>query len=163
MADCFSDKTFIEKISPSLVTISQPLTNAAINDAVAKVVLQLESDVINPLRKQNNSLIEAIAKKDETIQEKEEIIKIKDQIIRTKDDLLKERNDTIIKLEQNVDMLTSKLDDLEQYGRRCSVRMFNVPQPPDGSCMNSALKVMNELLDVPIREEDIERQTKRQG
>ena len=157
VADCFSDETFIEKISPSLVTISQPLTNAAINDAVAKVVLQLESDVIKPLRKQNNSLIEAIAKKDETIQEKEEIIKIKDQIIRTKDDLLKERNDTIIKLEQNVDMLASKLDDLEQYGRRCSVRMFNVPQPPGGSCMNSALKVMNELLDVSIREEDIER------
>ena len=41
------------------------------------------------------------------------------------------RTDTIDNLEQNVSMLTSKL---EPYGRRCSLRMFNVPQPPGVSC-----------------------------
>ena len=97
VADCFNGETFIEKISLSLVPLSQPPTNATINDAVAKVVLQLESDVIKTLTKQNNSFIEGIARKDETIQEKKEIIKVKDHIIRTNEDLLKERNDAIIK------------------------------------------------------------------
>ena len=39
-------------------------------------------------------------------------------------------------------MLTSKLDDLEQYMRRCSVCMLNVPQHPDETCTDAALKVM---------------------
>lgn len=66
VADCFTDEAFIKKISPTLVTISQPLTNAAINEAVAQVVLKLENDVIKPLQKQNDTLSNAIAKKDET-------------------------------------------------------------------------------------------------
>ena len=63
VADCFTDETFIQKISPTLVKMSQPLTNTAINGAVAKAVLQLENDVIKPLQKQNDTLIKAIAKK----------------------------------------------------------------------------------------------------
>ena len=39
-------------------------------------------------------------------------------------------------------MLTSKLDDLEQYGRRCSVRMLIVHQHPGETCTDAALKVM---------------------
>ena len=63
VADCFTDETFIQKISPTLVKMSQPLTNTAINDAVAKAVLQLENDVIKPLQKQNDMLSKAITKK----------------------------------------------------------------------------------------------------
>ena len=132
VADCFTDEAFIKKKSPTLVTISQPLTNAAINMAVAQAVLKLENDIIKPLQKQNDTLSKAIAKKNETIEQK-------DEIIMAKDELLKQRNDTIIRLEQNVDMLASKLDGLEQYGRRCFVRLFNVPQPPGESCTYAAL------------------------
>ena len=60
--------------------MSQPLTNTAINDAVAKAVLQLENDVIKPLQKQNDMLSKAITKKDETIAQKDEIIKAKDEL-----------------------------------------------------------------------------------
>ena len=150
VADCFTDETFIKRISPTLVKMSQPLTNTAINDAVAKAVLKLENDVIKPLQKQNDILTKAISKKDETIQQKDDIIKAKDE-------LLKQRDTTIINLEQNVQILANKLDDLEQYGRRSPLRMFNVPLTPGESCTYAALKVMNELMKVPVNENDIER------
>ena len=149
VADCFTNNMFIKKISPTLVKMSQPLTNIAINDAVAKAVLQLENDVIKPLQKQNDILTKAISKKDETIQQKDDIIKAKDEH-------LKQRDTTITHLEQNVEILTNKLDDLEQYGRRSSVRLFNVPLATGESCTNAALTVMNELMEVPISENDIE-------
>ena len=103
-----------------------------------------------PLQKQNNTLTKAVDEKDKTVNKKEEIIKAKDE-------LLGQRAETINNLEQNVEMLTSKLDDLEQYGRRCSVRMFSVPQLPGQSCTDTALKVINELMEIPIGEDDVER------
>ena len=127
-----------------------PCATSAINDAVAKAVLQLENDVIKPLQKQNDMLTKVIANK-------EEVIKQKDELIKHKDELLGQREGTIEKLEQDVDMLASKLNDLEQYGRRSSTRLFNVPLMPGDSCTNAALKVMNELMGVPLNEDDIER------
>ena len=56
-----------------------------------------------------------------------------------------------------MDNLANKLDAPEQYGRRCSVRMFNVPQPPGKTCTYSVLKVINEIMEVPLDEDDIER------
>ena len=119
--------------------MSQPLTNTAINDAVAKAVLKLENDVIKPLQK-----------KDETIAQKDEIIKAKDE-------LLNQRDCTIATLEKNIGMLATKLDDLEQYGRRSSIRLFYVPLPPGDLYIYATLKIMNELFGVPITENDIER------
>ena len=150
VADCFTDETFVKRISPTLVKMSQPLTNTAINDAVAKGVLKLENNVIKPLQKQNGILTKAISKKDETIQQK-------DYIIKAKDELLRQRDTTITNLEQNVQILANKLDDLEQYGRRSSLCMFNVPLTPGESCTYAALKVMNELMKVPVNENDLER------
>ena len=71
VTDCFNDETFIQKISPTLVKMAQPLTNTAINDAVAKAVLQLENDVIKPLQKQNDMLTKVIANKEDVIKQKD--------------------------------------------------------------------------------------------
>ena len=150
VANCFNDEAFIQKISPTIVKLSQSLTTAAINEAVTKAVTQIEKDVVKPLQKQNDMLKKAADEKDKSIREKEEMIQAKDE-------LLSQRADTIADLEQNVKMLTRKLDDLEQYGRRCSVRMFNVPQHPGETCTVAALKVINEHLEIPLVEDDVER------
>ena len=150
VVDCFNDDTFIKKLSPTIVKLSQSLTTAAINDAVAKAVIKLENDVVRPLQKQNELLKKVLDDKNKIITEKEEII-------RAKDELLSQRADTIDNLEQNVSTLTNKLDDLEQYGRRCSLRMFNVPQPPGESCTAAALKVINGVMGIPLSEDDVER------
>ena len=46
---------------------------------------------------------------------------------------------------------------LEQNGRRCSVCMLNIPQHPGETCTDAALNVTNELLEIPLVEDDVER------
>ena len=106
--------------------------------------------LVKPLQKENGTLKKAIDEKNKTITEKE-------AIIQAKDELLSQKAETINNLELSVSKLTSKLDDLEQYGRRCSVRMFNVPQHPGEPCTNAALRVINELLEIPLSDDDVER------
>lgn len=53
--------------------------------------------------------------------------------------------------------MSENLDNQEQYGRRSSVRMYNVPQLPDQPCDDAALKVMNKLMGVNVSEAEIER------
>ena len=143
VADCFKDEEFIKKITPTIVTLTQHVNKVTINDAVTKAVTKLEQDVIKPLQKKADVLTKAIDEKDRTIKEK-------DDIITTKDELLNQRADEIESLERRVDSLENKLDNLEQYGRRSSVRMCQ-------TCSNAALKVINELLKIPMVEDDIER------
>ena len=149
VADCFKDEEFI-KFTPTIVTLTQHVNKITINDAVTKAVTKLEQDVIKPLQKKADVLTKAIDEKDKTIKEK-------DDIIMTKDELLNQRADEIESLDRRVDSHENKLDDLEQYGLRSSVRMFNVPQFPGQTCSHAALKVFNELLKVPMVEDDIER------
>ena len=127
VADCFNDESFIKKITPTIVTLTKQVTKVVINDAVAKAVTKLEQDVIKPLQKKTDDLSKAIDEKNKTIKEK-------DEIIMAEDELLRQRADDIASLEQRVNILENNLDDLEQYGRRSSVRMFNVPQHPGQSC-----------------------------
>ena len=87
---------------------------------MARAVSKIERDVINSLKEQNQILTETVKQKDEAI--------------KAKDELLNLRKDNIANLERNVEQVNKKLDNLEQNGRRRSVRMFNVPQLPDRPC-----------------------------
>ena len=150
VADCFNDEAFIKKITPTIVTLTQEVSKIAINDAVTKAVIKLEKDVIKPLQIKTDILTRAIEEKNKTIKDK-------DAIIMAKDELLNKKADDIVSLEYRVNILENKLDDLEQYGRRASVRMFNVPQLPGQSCTGAALHIINDVLEVPMGEDDIER------
>lgn len=77
VVDAFNNKTFIDKISPSLQAICQPITNAAINEAVARAVSKLERDVIKPLKEQNQILRETVKQKDEAIIAKDELLNLR--------------------------------------------------------------------------------------
>ena len=138
VVDAFNNKTF-DEISPSL----QAICKLAINEAVARAVSKLELDVIKLLKEQKQILRETVKQKDEAFKAKYVLLNL--------------RKDTIANLERNVEQLSEKLDNLEQYGRRSSVRMFNVPQLPGQPCDDAALKVMNELMGVNVSEADIER------
>ena len=103
VADCFNDESFIKKITPTIVTLTQQVTKVVINDAVAKAVTKLEQDVIKPLQKKTDDLSKAIDEKNKTIKEK-------DEIIMAKDELLSQRADDIASLEQRVNILENNLD-----------------------------------------------------
>lgn len=143
VAAAFQDQPFIDKITPSLRAIMQPLMTQAINDAVTNAVTKLEKDVIKPLKQHNDEL--------------RKHVKEQEQLIKEKDELLALKNVEITKLVETVDNLSFKLDDLEQYGRRSSLRLFNVPADPDLSCDEIVVNTVRNMLKVQISVDDIER------
>lgn len=60
-------------------------------------------------------------------------------------------------LSKSVDSLSNQLDDLEQYGRRTSVRLHNVPPDLGLNTDVAAVRVFNEFMNVAISVDDIER------
>ena len=69
-----------------------------------------------------------------------------------------ERDATIGNLTQQVAELTVRYDDLEQQGRKGSIRVFGLPEDDGGTLETKLLKLMNEnmQLDPPINPEEIE-------
>ena len=85
------------------------------------------------------------------------------EIIRSKDEVLAQKNDQISKLESDVKSLTKstsklsdKLDDLQQYGRRNSVRMYNINCAPyNNNCLDAVVDVLQNKLKVSVGPNDI--------
>ena len=92
-------------------------------------------------------------------------MKESEEIIRSKDELLAQKNDQISKLQSDVknltkstSKLTDKLDDLEQYGRRNSVRMYNIDCAPYGNnCFDAVVDILHSKLKVSVGPNDIDR------
>ena len=151
VATVFENETFIDRITPSLHKLMAPVITLAVNEAVTSAVTKLEKDVIKPLQEQNKKLILKVKESEE--------------IIRSKDELLAQKNDQISKLESDVktltkssSKLTDKLDDLEQYGRRNSVRMYNINCAPyNSNCLDAVVDVLQNKLKVSVGPNDIDR------
>ena len=151
VATVFENETFIDRITPSLHKLMAPVITLAVNEAVTSAVTKLEKDVIKPLQEQNKKLILKVKESEE--------------IIRSKDELLAQKNDQISKLESDVktltkstSKLTDKLDDLEQYGRRNSVRMYNINCAPyNNNCLDAVVDVLQNKLKVSVGPNDIDR------
>ena len=151
VATAFENETFVDRVAPSLHKLMAPVITSAINEAVASAVLKLETSVIKPLQDQNKKLILKVKESEE--------------IIRSKNELLSQKNEQISKLQTEVEQLTKstskltdKLDDLEQYGRRNSVRMHNVNCAPfNNNCLDAVVDVLANKLKVAVGPQDIER------
>ena len=139
VATAFEIETFIDRITPSFHKMMSPVIKLVINEAVTSAVIKLKNNVIKPLQEQNKKL-------DLKVKESEEII-------RSQDELLAQKNEEIATLQSDVDTLTksttkltNKLDDLEQYGRRNSVRMYNVKCEPSDSCLEALVDILQNKL-----------------
>ena len=71
---------------------------------------------------------------------------------------LADRDATIDKLNQEVDALKITIDDLEQHGRKGSIRVFGLPEDTPGQVDEKIMTLVNEHLKVrpPIALEDVE-------
>ncbi|MEW8547170.1 MAG: hypothetical protein AB2693_26970 [Candidatus Thiodiazotropha sp.] len=139
----FQKPDFIEKISPGLMSAFQPLMRSAINEAVTNAVSRVEKNVIAPLKKKNKDL-------NQKLEVVESEMKSKDTLIKKQESEIKELRDQLLAQDQ-------KLDELEQYGRRSSIRLFNLPPESVTNCEDAVVKLCNETLKVNISSEDIER------
>ena len=69
-----------------------------------------------------------------------------------------ERDETISRLQHRVDELEVRCDDLEQKGRKCSIRVFGLPEEEEGRLEDKILRICNENLKLrpPVVPEEIE-------
>ena len=139
----FKDKSFIEKITPVLSTVFQPLITAAINEAVLKAVSGVEKGIIGSLKRENQELKSKI----NTV---ERAVKLSETELKGKD---KEISD----LQKELESLSLKVDSLDQYGRRLSVRLVNMKMPNGQDCESTVIDFVNKVLEVPLSSDEIER------
>ena len=72
---------------------------------------------------------------------------------------VKRRDERICNLESEVSQLHDRLDDLEQYSRRNSLRITGIEESPDEVVGTKVLHLVNEVLDLtpPLQASDIDR------
>ena len=139
----FSDKKFIEKITPVLTAIVAPLIKTAINEAVVNAVTAIEKGTISKIKTENEDL-------------KKQISSV-ESVVKHQETELENKSKTISELQAKLDALTLKVDGLEQYGRRTSVRLINMKIPAGKDCEKSVLELFNNTLGVPITADEIDR------
>ena len=71
---------------------------------------------------------------------------------------LKSRDDTIAHLKSENSLMQERIDDLEQYSRKSSIRVFGIPESTQGSTDDKLLQLFNTVMEVdpPVSIEDIE-------
>ena len=135
----FSSNTLLQHAYINEVNIM----NLAINEAVSNAVSTVEKNVVGPLKKRNKELTQKLEKVESEL--------------KTKETLINKQESEIKDLHGQLLVQDQKLDELEQYGRRSSIRLFNLPSEPTTNCEEAVVKLCNETLKVNISPEDIER------
>lgn len=77
--------------------------------------------------------------------------------VKAKDDDLENKQKLINNLQTEVELLRNQHDDLEQYGRRQSIRLYNVSQEGCANSEEAALRVFNETMNIKVSADEIER------
>ena len=70
---------------------------------------------------------------------------------------IKEKNDKISELEQKVEELTIKCDDLEQYSRRNLIRISGITETAQEDTDDLVIKMANKIMDIPLDLNEIDR------
>ena len=143
----FSDASFAKSITPLLYDMMNPLIMKTIEASVAAsvdaAVNSLQTKVVNRMLESNKQkLQESVAEQTRVIEEQKKVIRSQEHLISDQEkaiadqaSLLNSKSETIDQLEMQVECLMVELDsakfdlnDLEQYGRRSSIR-FNSYNP----------------------------------
>ncbi|MEW8548355.1 MAG: hypothetical protein AB2693_33035, partial [Candidatus Thiodiazotropha sp.] len=155
IVNSFQKDSFIAKISPVISLIIQPAVTAAVNTAVANAVSAIEKSVVVPLKKQNKQLSEKVDIIERNLKLKSDKVEALERELKLKVAEADQKNETILNLQCDISSLQRKADDLEQYGRRTSLRFFNIPG--EGDRERVVLDIINKQLKVSVTSEDIER------
>ena len=143
------DPAFSQTISPVLCDMLTPLIQETIKSSVAAAIDCLRETILQPILDKNNKLQEALNKQSVKIEEQQNII-----IEQGKQ--LSVNNDIIIELEAENRLLSGELDDLkvnlndlEQYGRRNSLRFHNLNMDlslREGAMIDNMAQFINKSL-----------------
>ena len=155
IVNSFQKDSFIAKISPVISLIIQPAVMAAFNTAVANAVSAIEKSVILPLRKQNKQLSEKVDVIERNLKLKSDKVEALEYELKSKVAETEQKNEIITNLQRDISSLQKKADDLEQHGRRTSLRFFNITA--EGDRESAVLDIINKRLKMAVSSKDIER------
>lgn len=164
----FSDTTFAKSLTPLLYDMMSPLISKTIETSVAATVeaavSSVQTKVVNQMLESNIKLQESVTKQTQVIEKQNKLIETQGKIISEQEKTIAEKStilesklDTIDQLEMQVDYLTLELDsvklelnDLEQYGRRNSIRLNNFSPPTIPKSEDQLTDVVTQFLNEKV-------------
>ena len=120
------DPAFSQTISPVLCDMLTPLIQETIKSSVAAAIDCLRETILQPVLDKNNKLQEALNKQSVKIEQQQNIIIEQGKQLSVNNDIIIELEAENRLLSGEIDDLKVNLNDLEQYGRRNSLRFHNL-------------------------------------
>lgn len=143
----FLDPDIMKDIVPTIMNGLQPQIEKTIR-------LTIETSLSSTITTAVNNAVDKF--KSEVM---EPVLKQKDVEITLLKDDIRNKNNRLCALETKVNKLEKSLNDLDQYGRRQSIRLNNVRLPDESNCETVVLDILNKILpaDQKISGDEIER------
>ena len=173
----FNDKSFTDSIAPVLYDMISPLIQETIQTTVTAAINSLKTTCVDPIIEANSELRGLIESQHKTIAKQGKLIDDQKKIIVDQRELIDSKSDSIEELQGEVSYLMTEMNalklnfnELEQYGRRNSLRFVNMklPEPTTDNrddrerdltifMVNFINKAVFKGLGQPLTERDIER------
>lgn len=167
----FSDPAFAKSMAPIMHDMLYPLIQETITATVNATTANIQTTIVDKMVESNGELQRLVTEQTGIINSQKTIITEQKQLIDEQNELLESKSSRIEQLECDVEYLMLEMEslkgsinNLEQYGRRSSVRINNFkPMGPPGDengLSDSVRKFLNDtvLKDVrPLEARDLER------
>ena len=157
------DPTLNQTISPVLFEMLTPLIQETIRYSIDSAILGLRETILQPILDNNQKLQDSINKQNIKIEEQRNIIIEQGKELSVNKDIITELEAENRLLSAEIDDLKIGLNDLEQYGRRNSLRFHNLDMDlslKEGEMIHSLVGFINNTIltnEEKISDNDIER------
>ena len=121
-----NDSTLSQSITPVLCDMMAPLIQETIKSCVASAIESLKSSILLPILETNKKLQESVNKQEITIQHQQTMLEDQKRQLSVNQDIITELEAENQLLCSELDSLKINVNNLEQYGRRNSLRFNNL-------------------------------------
>ena len=146
----FRDNSFVKGVVPILNDMMAPLIQNAIQSAVRSAVDDMKTSVLDKLIETNEALQKTVSDQSETIKRQKILIDTQAREIDSKIAKVTELEGEVQLLTDELDNMKMSLNDLEQYGRRNSLRINNLKLNYNGEEPDLTRAVVNFLNSVVL-------------
>ena len=144
----FKDPSFIAESGPFIQLMVAPLLKTVVKDAISTAVGELKHSILDKMVESNTQLQEIVNKQIETINYMQTTLDGQRKELQEKSETIKIMQDQIQSLTLKFDEVQSAQNDLEQYGRRNSLRISNFKFDPKQSEAELTQKVVSFVNDI---------------
>ena len=143
----FKDPSFIAESGPFIQLMIAPLLKTVVKDAISTAVGELKHSILDKMVESNTQLQEIVNKQIETINYMQTTLDGQRKELQEKSETIKIMQDQFQSFTLKLDEVQSAQNDLEQYGRRNSLRISNFKFDPKLSEAELTQKVVSFVND----------------